>query len=377
MTSTGGHAPHTRALISLQAFRHNLQAVRAYVGKNVEILAVVKANAYGHGAVRLAAEAQAEGARYLGVARIGEGIELRDAGIEGPIVVFEVAPTGLEEEALGNDLELTVSSLEGAERISRAAAKAGVTARVHVKVDTGMARLGIDFQSAASVIARVAQLPRIAIAGVYTHFATSEGSDTEFAREQLTRYWRVLDELERQQINPGLRHMANSGAIIAIPDSHFDMVRPGIMLYGYPPAHPMAQQHPLMPVMSLVSHVALLRKVPADTSVSYGRRYLTKAETTIATIPVGYADGYSRLLTGKADLLIGGHRFPVVGTICMDHIMADLGPDPAIREGEEVVLIGRSGNETIDSWVIADSLGTIPYEVTCQISGRVPRVFVD
>ncbi len=371
------HISPTLAHISLGAFRSNLKAVRDYVGDRVKIMAIVKANAYGHGAVRIAQEAVAQGCPYLGVARIGEGIELREGGLTGNILVFEVVPPGREEIALQNGLELTVTGLEGARRIDRAAATLGAKAGVHVKIDTGMNRLGVGYANAASVVEQVAGLPHIGLRGVYSHFATSDDADARFANEQLARFQAVLAELGRRGIDPGVRHMANSGAIMTLPGSHFDMVRPGIMLYGYPPRREMPMRFPLKPVLSLRSIVTLVKTVPAGSGVSYGRRYTTSGDTTIATVPVGYADGYPRLLTNSTDLLIRGRRYPVVGTICMDHIMVDLGPSSDVREGDEAVLIGRSGNECIDSWVLAEKLRTIPYEITCQISGRVPRVFVE
>ena len=367
----------TRALISLSALRRNLQAVRTCVGEDVQIMAVVKANAYGHGAARIAAEAVAWGCTCLGVARVGEGIELRESGIGTRTLVFELLPGGSEEAALRNNLELTVSGLDGATRIDRAAAALNLKAGVHAKVDTGMNRLGIDFRIAASVIDQIARLRHLELRGVYSHFATSDDPDSGFAVEQLERFQRVLAELEQKKIPAGIRHMANSGAIMTLPASHFDLVRPGIMMYGYAPRRSMAVKVTLHPVLSLRSIVTLVKTVPAGSSISYGRRYTTREETAIATVPVGYADGYPRLLTNNVDLLINGKRFPVVGTICMDHIMADLGSASNVKEGDEVVLIGRSGNEAIDSWVLAERVGTIPYEITCQISPRVLRLFVE
>jgi alanine racemase len=245
-----------------------------------------------------------------------------------------------------------------------------------VKVDTGMGRLGLNATAAGDEIESIARLPRIDLVGVYSHFATSEDPDQSFARYQMDLFSRVLEDLRRRRIEVPLRHMANSGAILELPESHFEMVRPGIMLYGYTPRSGMKQSTSLLPVMSLVSRVAFLKLVPPDTSISYGRRYFTTGETRIATIPVGYGDGYSRLLTGKADVLIKGKRYPVVGTICMDQLMADLGSETEVHEGELVTLIGRDGEEVISCWELAAKLGTIPYEITCLVTSRVPRRFV-
>lgn len=367
----------TRALISLSAFRNNFGAVRSYVGPDVKIMAIVKANAYGHGAVRIASEADALGADYLGVARVEEGVELRENGITQRILVFEVVPPGMEVHALTLGLDLTIAGTEGAQRIDRAAAGLRTKAIVHAKVDTGMGRLGIDYRNAPAFIEAAARLPNLRLEGVYSHFATSDSADKQFASEQLQRFHQVLEALEKRKIPAGLRHMANSGAIISLHDSCLDMVRPGIMLYGYPPRREMGGQHALQPVLSLVSSLAFLKTVDGGESISYGRKYFTKGKTVIGTVPVGYADGYVRTLTGKACVLIRARRYPVVGTICMDHSMVDLGPDPEAQEGDEVILVGSSAQETVDAWELADHIGTIPYEITSLITGRVPRVYAD
>lgn len=375
MTSSLQRHHPTRAVVSLSAFRNNLGVVRVHVGKGVKIMAIVKADAYGHGAVRMAAEAITAGADYLGVARVFEGVELRDAGIAKKTLVFEVVPRGEEETAIANELELTVVDVEGAKRLSDAAGRIGTKGRVHAKVDTGMGRLGMDYRQAATIVETAARQPNLEMAGIYSHFATSDDPDMSFARVQLQHFNAVLEELQRRRVNVGLRHMANSGAILTLPESYFDMVRPGIMIYGYPPRRSMDSKAPLEPVLSLVSNVAMVKSVDANTSISYGRRYFTKVKTTIATIPIGYADGFVRLLTNKAESIINGRRYPVVGTVCMDHVMVDVGPSGNVREGDEVVFIGRRGAEVIDGWDIAEKAGTIPYEVTCLITQRVARIY--
>jgi alanine racemase len=367
----------TSAVIDRSAFRHNLAMVRAYVGDYPAIMPVVKADAYGHGAIQLSREAIRLGVRWLAVARYHEGLALRAAGIDTPILVFEVVPRESIEPCLAADLRLTVVSDDHAEAISRAATRSGHRAVVHVKVDTGMGRLGVVHEGAAGCVERIVRFPGLTIEGIYSHFATSEDPDQSYAREQLRRFTAVLNELEQRNLRPPLRHMANSGAVITLPESHFDIVRPGIMLYGYPPARGMNEPHPVRPVMALRSRVSFLKAVPAGTSISYGRRYSTTGHTTIATIPVGYADGFARLLTGKSHCIIRGRRFPVVGTVCMDHVMADLGPEPGVQEGDEVTLIGRDGTEEITAWDVASAIGTIPYEVTSLITPRVPRLFVE
>lgn len=365
----------TRALISLEAFRHNIGCVRACCGKRTRIMAVVKANGYGHGMLGVALEAVRSGVEALAVARVSEALELRRNGIKAPVLVFEVPPEHLIDEALAEGIELSVSTPESGAAINARAAQRGVKAAVHVKIDTGMARLGFAARKASQSVASLLRLPHLELAGVYSHFATSEDPETSFAFFQLLWFNEVLEELLRENIEVPLRHMANSGAVIAIPGSHFDMVRPGIMLYGYAPSRSMPQRFPVRPVMSLVSRISLLRVVEKGTSVSYGRRYTAPGRTTIATVPIGYGDGYSRLLTGRASVLIRGESYPVAGTICMDHLMVDVGPDARCQTGDDVTFIGTDGARSISAWDIADALGTIPYEVTCLVSGRVPRVF--
>lgn len=365
----------TRARVSLSAFRHNLGVVRSYVGKKTRIMAVVKANAYGHGMLRMAVEALQHGAGYLGVARIDEALQLRAGGIEQPILVFEIVSDAFHTMALMNGIELTVSSLDGAMRISTVARKLHSTAKVHVKIDTGMGRLGLAYQTAAADIERMALLPKLELTGVYSHFSTSDEADQRYAMKQLGRFADVLEQLQRKRIEIPLKHMANSGAIIALPASYFDMVRPGIMLYGYVPRNGMITSPRVRPVMSLVSVVSLVKRVKKGTSISYGRRYVTPRDTRIATVPVGYADGYSRRLTNAMSAIIHGKRYPVVGTICMDHLMIDLGRGGAVVEGDAVTFIGREGKEVISAWDIAEKLRTIPYEVTSLINVRVPREY--
>ncbi len=368
--------PHpTRALISLPALQHNLQLVRTLIGPEKKIMAVVKADAYGHGMPAVARAAVEAGCEYLAVARVPEGLALRQAGLETtPVLVFEVTPPDHIEPALRARLDLSVSSAEGAGAVARAAREAGLRARVHAKVDTGMGRLGLPAEQAAALIARIAALPGLELAGVYSHFATADDPDRSFARTQIDRFCRVLDGLKALRVEVPLRHMAGSAGIIAYPEAHFDMVRPGIMMYGYPPRRNMLLPRPLRPVLSLVTRVSFVKEVPAGTPVSYGRRYYTYRPTTIATLPVGYGDGYSRLLTNRGEVLIRGRRYRIAGTVCMDHCMIDAGPGSDIRAGDAAVLIGTDGPESVSAWDLAETIGTIPYEVTCLLTARIPRV---
>jgi alanine racemase len=371
------YQPSTRAVIDLAAFRHNLDVVRSLTGPGVKVMAVLKSNAYGHGVRRLAAEAVRCGVDALAVARLGEGCELRAEGIGVPILVCEIVPDDQVTIALRDNLELTAATTEGAAHIGATALRNGVTARVHIKVDTGMGRLGFSDEQAGDAIEAIARMRGMDIAGVFSHFASSEEAGLVHARSQLSRFQDVLADLERRAIQIPLRHMANSGAIINLPESHLDMVRPGLMLYGYTPAREMPAGAQLRPVMALRSRVGFIKTAETGMTISYGRKYTVPSRTHIATIPVGYGDGYSRRLTNHGSVLIRGKRYPTVGSICMDHLMVDIGNGGEVAVGDDVTLIGSDGGESIDCWEIAGEMGTIPYEVTCLITPRVQRVYVD
>ncbi len=365
----------TRARISLSAFRHNLGVVRACVGNEVKIMAVVKSNAYGHGMRTMAYEAMRNGAAYLAVARIDEGAELRRDGIRHPILVFEVPMPEQLERALIDDLDLTVASHETAEAVNAIAGRMKKRAKVHIKIDTGMGRLGFPFTTSVDDIGRIVAMSNLDVVGLYSHFATSDEEDLTYARVQVERFGDVVRMLEQSGIEIPLKHMANSGGIISLPESHFSMVRPGIMLYGYAPRKDLETSPSLQPAMSLVSRVSFLKSVYAHTSISYNRRYFTKARTRIATVPIGYGDGYSRALTNRGEVLIRGNRYPTVGTVCMDHIMVDVGNENRVELGDDVTLIGTDGSQSITAWQMAEKIGTIPYEITCNIAQRVQRAF--
>lgn len=374
--NTGSSSAHpTRAVIDLVSFRHNLSVVKKCVGGKVGIIAVVKANAYGHGMEIITKEAVANDVSYLGVARITEAVALRKSGFTIPILLFEMIPASFVEQGIIYSVDLTVATMDDAHRIESGAARVRRKANVHVKVDTGMGRLGHDWKTAARFIEQVARMQWLNVVAVYSHFATSEDVDQAFAREQLKRFLSVLDELAKRKVEVPLRHMANTGAILSLPESHFDLVRPGFMMYGHTPRKGMDGTD-LKPVMSLLSTVSFLKKVERGASISYGRRYVASRDTWIASVPIGYGDGYSRMLTGKTDVLIRGKRYPVVGAITMDHLMVDLGPSTDISTGDTVTLLGCDGNESISLWDIAERIGTIPYEVACMVADRVPRVVI-
>jgi alanine racemase len=289
--------------------------------------------------------------------------------------LFEIIPHEFIEQAIVYSIDLTVCTPGDAARIEAMAERLRRKARVHLKIDTGMGRLGINWRVAPDFVEKVARMRWLDLAAIYSHFATSEDPDQAFAREQLQRFQSVIAEVERRGVEIPLKHMANTGGILSLPESHFDLVRPGFMMYGHTPRKGM-DGNDLRPVMSLHASVALLKKVEKGTSISYGRRYFAPHDTYIASVPIGYGDGYSRMLTEKAEVLIRGKRYPVVGAISMDHLMVDVGVETDIQPEDDVVLMGSSGKESITLWDIAERLGTIPYEVVCMVADRVPRVVI-
>ena len=364
----------THAEIELSALRYNVKQVMKRVGANVRVLGVVKANAYGHGLVSATKAIIEAGASYIGVAFVEEGLELRQH-TQLPILVFSPPMEDSLETYIRFDLDATITSIEMAHALDAVAKSGRKKARVQIKVDTGMGRTGFLPEVAIEAIRAVASLDNLEIVGVFSHFATSDETNKEFARKQLSTFRDIVASVKDLGISTALFHIANSGGILDLPDSYFDMVRPGIMTYGYYPSLETSESVDIKPVLSLKSNIALIKTLKAGTSVSYGRRYFTKKNSRIAVVPIGYGDGFTRLLTGKASVLIRGKRYPIVGTITMDYVMVDLGSDYEVQQGDEVVLLGRSGEESITAWELASRLGTIPYEVLCMINGRVPRMF--
>ncbi len=366
----------TVAVIDLKAIRSNVQSVVQKV-KPARVMAVVKANAYGHGMPEVAKTALDAGADYLAVALVEEGIGLREAGILEPTLIFGGFFPDQAKLFVQYDLDATLYSVRNGEALAKAARSLGRRARVHVKIDTGMGRVGVPWEKAADFVAEVAAMDALELVGVYTHFATSDERDKTFANLQLERFRWVLKQIESRGISIPIRHAANSGAILDMPEAYFDMVRPGIMLYGYYPSFETTESVPLQPAMAFRSKVLFVKEVEKGTSVSYGRKFVAPRKTTIATIPVGYADGYNRLLTNQGEVLIAGKKYPVVGRVCMDQILVDLGPGSQVREGDDVLLFGKTPAGEVSVYDICRKLGTIPYEVTCWVSGRVPRIYVN
>ena len=367
----------TYAEIDLGAIRHNLGQVRRKIGRKPMIMAVVKANGYGHGMIEVARSVLKEkSVSYLGVAIVEEGIALREQGIEAPVLVLTAAPETQLQLFVEHNLEATLCSISVARSLNRIASGFGKKAAVHLKLDTGMGRIGIPPRDAIGFLREITRLKNIDVVGIFTHFATSDEKNLSFALQQLSVFKSLLTEIESAGFHIPIKHCANSGAVLQLKDSYFDLVRPGIILYGYPPSRTTRTSVALKPAMSLRSRIEFIKTVEKGTSISYGRRYFTKAKTTIASVSIGYADGISRRLTNSADVLVNGRKFPVVGTICMDQLMIDLGSRTACAIGDRVTLLGRDGTQEISCWKISDALGTIPYEVFCAISGRVPRTYI-
>lgn len=365
----------THALIDLGALRRNYRALKK-LAHDKPVMAVVKANAYGHGLVETARVLVDEGIAYFGVGFLEEGIELRKAGITSPILVLGGAVGYQAALFLEYDLELTVSSIGLARRVAQEVRRNGRPARVHLKIDTGMGRIGVNWANALPFIEEALSLEELEVVGIYSHFATADEGDLTFTKAQLARFTHLLHQLSQLGRRIPLCHIANSGAVFQHPDSLFDIVRLGISIYGCLPSEEFKAPVMLEPVMSLVSEVVFVKRVPAGTPVSYGCTWKAPKETTIATIPIGYGDGYPRALSNKARVLIRGQRLPIVGRICMDQLMVDCG-DLKVEVGDPVIMIGHQDSERIAAEEVARWLDTIPYEVTTQINARVPRVFLD
>lgn len=367
------------AQIDLDAAAHNMRQIRKHVGPDVKIAAVVKANAYGHGSVELAKTFAENGADCFAVSSLDEAVELRRyAHIDKEIFILGHTDARRTEELLTYDIEPAVFNLKNAEFFSQEAQRLGKTLRVHIAVDTGMSRVGFQVNEfSVSEIKAIAALPNIEIRGMFTHFAVSDIKDKTFTREQYGHFRWMCKRMEEEGIHIALRHCCNSAAALELSEYYCDMVRPGIIMYGCEPSPDVdIKPYDLRPVMSLRCCIAHVKLIDAGATVSYGRHYTAPSRRKIATLPVGYADGYSRILSGKVDVLYHGHRVPQVGAICMDQCMIDVSGEANVHAGDEVVLFGRQGDSFIPIEEIATACGTINYEIMCNISRRVPRVYM-
>ena len=362
----------TEARIDRAALAHNLAQVRRCAPRS-RVLAVVKADAYGHGAVLSAREFVAHGADWLGVALVEEGLQLRRAGITAPILVLGGQYTDYAL-LLANQITPVLYRADQIDGYAAAARSAGVTAEAHLKVDTGMGRIGVLPQDLAALLEHARVRPEVRFSGLCSHFANADLRDPASTQRALELFAAARAQLLDARQPLALCHLANSAAVLDLPASHFDLVRPGLMLYGAVPAPRFAGLADLRPALTWATGISHLKTVPAGTPISYGHKWVARRPSVIATLPIGYADGYRRQLTNIGNVLVGGRRCPVAGTVCMDMMMADVTDVPGAQLGDEVILLGAQGGEHIDAGELADRCGTIAYEIFCNISARVPRV---
>ena len=380
----------TWAEIDLNAYAHNITELKRITRNGARLMAVVKANGYGHGAIEVARKALENGAQYLGVARINEAVQLRTAGLDAPILIFGYTPPDLAQTLIRYDLTQTVYSIAAANTLSGIAGRQGKKIKVHIKVDSGMGRLGLLLKEPTAgnpgdrpttdpvqQALAISRLSGLTVEGTLTHFATADSTDKSYANRQLEKFLDFVDRLRREGLEPPIKHAANSGALIDLPESHLDMVRPGIATYGlYPSGEVNKNKVDLKPVMTLKSRIIHLKKVPAGFNISYGITYQTNKSTTIATVPIGYADGFNRLLSNRGHMLVHGQRVPIVGRVCMDLTMLDVGNVPDVAIEDDVVVFGQHQNESVTADEMASTLNTINYEIVSTITARVPRIYV-
>ncbi len=359
--------------VDLAAIRHNVSQVREFIGPRCAVLAVAKANAYGHGLVEVSQVCLEAGAAGLGVALLTEAVALRDAGIGAPVLVLGAPLDSEAADLVAHDITVLVDSRAQGEALSAAAARLGKVARVHVKVDTGMGRRGAVPDDVPELLQHLLALPYLAVEAIATHFATADEPDAAFALQQLAEFDRCLSQARALCGSPLLGHAANSAATLRLPAAHHDMVRPGLLVYGVPPYPGSERVVALRPAMRLVSRIVSVRDMPAGTPVGYGCTYRMEHAGRVAIVPLGYADGFSRRNSNTGDVLLRGRRVPIRGRICMDQFMVDVTDLPEARVGDEVVLLGRDGGEEITVQEIADRTGTITHETLAALTCRLPR----
>ncbi len=364
------------AEIDIDALNFNIKNI-IKKAKYAQIIGTVKADAYGHGAVEVTKELIKNGVDMFSVAMLDEGINLRNNGIDKSIIILGITPPEYAEEAIKYNLTQTVADYETAVNISKIAEKLKKTAVIHIKIDTGMGRIGFKpNEDSIDIIEKIYNLSNIKIEGIFTHFCVSDEKDKTFTYIQKERFIKVIDELDKRGINIPIKHTSASAGIVDFDDLLFNAVRPGIILYGcYPSNEVIKQNLAIKPVMSVKSRIIFIKTIDEGDSISYGRTYIADSKRTIATIPAGYADGYSRLLSNKGRMLINGKSAPIRGRVCMDQCMVDITGIDA-KKWDEAVLIGRQGNEEITADEIAKIIGTINYEVLCMVSKRVPRIYI-
>lgn len=372
--TTNGVLRPTLLEINLARLSENYAAIQARVAP-AQVMPVLKANAYGHGLVEVARHMESLGVPYLGVAFLEEGILLREQGIRTPILVMGGILGDQVPLFVQHGLTLTASSIEKLEQVDAAAKALGVRAKVHLKIDTGMERIGVHYYSAEGLLEASLACRHTDVEGIFSHFANADAADLSSARLQVERFEEVLDFYERRSLSMPLRHMANSGAVLQMPESHYDLVRPGILLYGVYPSAEVQRTVAVRPALRWLSRVVYFKVVKPGHPVSYGSIWQSDHQVRVVTVPVGYGDGYFRAMSGRAQVLLRGRRYPVVGRICMDQFMVNIEWDSAYN-GDEVVLVGEDGEECITVEHLAEWAGTIPYEILTNINTRVPRIYL-
>ncbi|MEA1939723.1 MAG: alanine racemase [Candidatus Caldatribacteriota bacterium] len=364
--------------INLDSIAQNTKNIKKLIGKKIELMAITKGNAYGHDISEVAQIFLENGASKLAVARAEEGIFLRKTGINVPILVLGLTLEAQAELLLLYDITPSVCEIKFIKKISKLAIKMNKLAKVHLKVDTGMGRIGVLPQDVLNFIKRVISIGNIEIEGIFTHFSVADEEDKAFTENQFNKFIEIINILKKEKIKIPLKHTSNSAALLDLPNMWMDMVRPGICLYGLYPSEEVKKTIRLIPAQEFKTRIVFIKELPAEKSISYGRTYTTfKEKTVIATLPVGYADGYSRLLSNKGEVLLRGKRVPIIGRICMDQCMIDVTNIPQVKIGDEVVLWGKQGDEKITVEEIAKKIGTINYEVVhMPDKARVPKLFI-
>jgi len=364
--------------INLDAIANNVKNIKKLIGEEKELMAVVKGNAYGHDVLEIASVVLNNGATRLAVARLEEGIFLRKSGITVPILVFGLTLKQQAELLVSYNITPTVSEYEMIEKLSGSAFKEDKIVKVHLKVDTGMGRIGISPNHVLNFIKKIKVLKNVEIEGIFTHFSVADKKDKTYTEKQFKKFMEVLTILEKEEIRIPVKHVGNSATLLDLPHMWLDLVRPGISVYGLYPSTEVQKTVKLMPAHSFKTQIVFLKKLPQGESIGYGRTYTTKKKrTVVASLPVGYADGYNRLLSNQGEVLVRGKRFPIIGRVCMDQTMIDVTDLPQVEIGDEVILWGRQGQEEVSVEEIADKIGTINYEIVhMPDKKRVPKLFI-
>ena len=364
--------------IDVDALKYNVEGIKRCKAESAMLMGVIKANAYGHGAKVFAHELDRMGFDWFAVATVDEGIELRRDGIEQPILVLGYTCEAQYPDMVQWEITPTIYSLDMAKAFDAAAAKAGKVANIHIKIDTGMSRIGfLPGEESLDEIEKIHELRHLRIQGMFTHFACADMRDKTHVGHQIEKFHQMIDGVRQREIPVEIFHCSNSASIMELPSEHMNLVRAGIILYGLYPSNEMEEKRlPLKPVMSLYSHIVHVKEVPEGVTVGYGATYVTGRPTRIATVPVGYADGYPRSLSNRASVLLHGRRVPIIGRVCMDQFMVDVTDMPQVSVGDVVTLIGQDGEEILSVEEISEMAGSFNYEFVCDVSRRVPRVYI-